>query len=129
MGVGCWGGKTVDGEERALLPRGSGISGFSGGMNECGFFTFEPSAISGIVPFELSEEFGEEEIILAVGDEFVDHVVETLALPKAVDDGPEGRAVVAEAAEVFGGEGGEEELADGGDVIVVCTVAHGSAPV
>jgi hypothetical protein len=41
------------------------------------------------------------------------------------EEWPKGRPVLAEAAELLGGEGGEEELADGSYVCGLCVVGHG----
>jgi hypothetical protein len=77
----------------------------------------------------LGEESAKEEVGVAVGDELVDHVVQAMVRAEAFDDGLEVGTVVAEAGEFLGGEGGEEELADGGYVVRLGTLGHGFAPV
>ena len=73
---------------------------------------------------DFGEEFGEEAVGFAVGDELVDHVIVTVVWAEAADDRPEGRSVVAEAAELLRGERGEEELADSGCVVGLAISAH-----
>jgi hypothetical protein len=97
------------------------------GLGRLGFD--EAAVLAGVVLLEFGEEFGEEEVVVAVGDEPVDHVFEAVTRAEAPDDDPEVSAFIAETAELLGGECGEEELADGGYVILLCTAAHGSAPV
>ena len=60
----------------------------------------------------------------AIVDDLVDHVDEALTRAELVADGAEAGIVQAEAAEVLGREGSEEELADGPQVIVCRVVAH-----
>lgn len=68
------------------------------------------------------------EVSVGVGRERVTMVgtgVSVTLGTEATEDWPEGGTVVAEAAKLLGGEGCEEELADGGCVVGLCLVAHG----
>ena len=69
-------------------------------------------------PPHFAEEFGPAESLLAVVDDFLDHVSEIVLVPEVFDDGPEVRAVAAETAEFLRSEGLKEKLVDGGDVMV-----------
>ena len=89
----------------------------------------EAGVLAGVVLCKFGEELGEEEVIFAVGDELVGHVFNAVTRAEAPNDQPEVGAVLAEAAEILRGEGGEEELADGGYVVLLGVVAHGLAPV
>ena len=72
--------------------------------------------LAGVCPFDLGQELVEQVLFLAIGDHFVDHLVQPVGASKAVQEGLEGIAVLAEAVQLFRSEGGVEELADGGHV-------------
>jgi hypothetical protein len=48
----------------------------------------ETGVLAGVVLFEFGEEFGEEEVILAVGDELIDHIIVAVARTEAPNDHP-----------------------------------------
>jgi hypothetical protein len=97
------------------------------GLGKLGFD--EAGVLARVVLLEFGEEIGDEEEVLTVVDEFVGHVFNAVTRAEAPNDQPEVGAVLAEAAEILRGEGGEEELADGGYVVLLGVVAHGLAPV
>jgi hypothetical protein len=65
---------------------------------------------------------------LAIVDHLVHHVCHTMIGSEFVDDGPEGRPVVAEAAQVFGCEGFRQQVTDLGDVVLLRIVGHSIPP-
>jgi hypothetical protein len=99
-------GRDEDELEGGRLADGKELRGGWGWLLLGGLGLDETGVLAGIVLLEFGEELGEEEVVVAVGDELVGHIVEAVARAEAVDDGAEGGMVVAKAAEVLGGEGG-----------------------
>jgi hypothetical protein len=91
-------------------------------------FRCKPVVLAAVVILDLGEQLVEEELFLAIGDDLIDHLGEAVVRAEEVADIMEGGAVLAEAAEVLGGECSEQQLADGGQIVLGCFVGHGFPP-
>jgi len=89
---------------------------------------FKASVLLGVLLLHRCQELGEQRPLLGMRDYLIDHVVQALTRAELDHDGTKDRPVMAETPQPLGGKGGQQQLADGGQVIGLHEIGHAAFP-